>query len=66
MLCEQCAEGEPLDTIQATDELRIEIHEDHLTIRWGDMSLDVRLDEVRHLVDALVEEAGRLVDRQVQ
>jgi hypothetical protein len=30
------------------------------------MSLDVRLDEVQHLINALVEGAGRLVDRQVQ
>ena len=59
VLCGQCAEGEPLDTVQVSDELTVEIHEDHLILRRDEMSLDVRLDEVRHLVDALV-------DRQVQ
>jgi hypothetical protein len=65
VLCEQCAAVEPLDSIQATDGLTVEIHEDHLKILRGDTGFDVRLAEVRHLVDALVDAAVRLVNYQM-
>ena len=65
VLCKRCAAAKSLDAIQAADDLVVEIHEDHLTIRRGNSSLDVRLDEVRHLVDALVDATVRLVNYQM-
>ena len=65
VLCKRCAAAKSLDAIQAADDLAVEIHEHHLTLRRGNESLDVRLDEVRHLVDALVDAAVRLVNYQM-
>ena len=65
--CKQCVgrADELLDTILATDEPVVDIYEDYLTIRRGETGVEVRLNEVRHLVDAMLDAAVRLVNHQL-
>jgi len=69
VLCQQCARKgasmEVLDTIQAADDLVVEVSDDRLRVRRGDDSVEVLLTEVRHLVDALGEAAARAVNLQI-
>jgi hypothetical protein len=69
VLCQQCARKgasmEVLDTVQATDDLVVEVGDDRLRVRRGDDSVEVLLTEVRHLVDALAEAAARAVNQQI-
>jgi hypothetical protein len=69
VLCQQCVRKgvsmEVLDTIQATDDLVVEVGEDRLRVRRGDTRVEVLLTEVRHLVDALGEAAARAVNLKI-
>ena len=64
-LCEQCAGSQVLDTIQVTDDLVVELVDDHLMVRRGDKAIMVRLNEVRPLVDASVNGAAYLAEATV-
>jgi hypothetical protein len=69
VLCPECASKgasmEVLDTIQATDDLVVEMGDDRLRVRRGGDTVEVLLTEVRHLVDALGEAAARAVNLQI-
>lgn len=65
MLCQQCASQvpsfEPLDTVEAIGDLVVERGEGLLRVRRGDEAVVIRPNEVRHLVDALIEAGVRMV-----
>ena len=61
-LCPDCART--TDAIRLAGGLTVEVREDRLLVRRGGAVVKVFPHEVRHLVDALVEAAARLVDRQ--
>ena len=58
--------GEDFDTIQATDNVAIDYGGGLVRLRREGASIVIAPREVRHLVDALVEAAARLVESQVQ
>jgi hypothetical protein len=68
VLCQQCVDGGAdlgvLDTLQATEELAVDVGAGGLRVRRGAATVAVSPGEVRHLVAALVEGAARLVDQQ--
>jgi hypothetical protein len=59
ILCEGCLEV--ADAIRVTDELAVVVEDGRIQVRRGDAAVEVLPREVRHLVDPLVEGAGRLV-----
>ena len=52
--------------IRVRDDLAVEVKRDRLWIQRGKAELEVLPGESRHLVNALVEAATRLVDRQIR
>ena len=68
VLCLHCA-GQGADmvilsTIQAADDLAVDVGDGRLRLRRGISAVIVYPSEVRHLVAALVEGAASLVDQQ--
>ena len=63
ILCEGCIRT--TDAIRVTDDLAVVVEDGRLVVRRGDSTVEVHPHEVRRLVDALVEGAGKLVDRLV-
>ena len=57
-----CAEG--ADAVRLAGGLTVEVGEDKLVVRRGSDMFEVSPNEVRRLVDALVEAAARLADRK--
>ena len=64
ILCKGCIRT--ADAIRVTDDLAVVVEEGRLLVRRGDSTVEVLPHEVRRLVDALVEGAGRLVDGKAQ
>jgi hypothetical protein len=62
VLCPDCVKD--ADAIRLSGGLTVEVGHDRLLVRRGSDVVEVLAGEVRHLVDALVEGAVRLVDRQ--
>lgn len=60
VLCADCALSEGL--IRVRDDLAVEVKRDRLVVKRGHAEVEVFPHEVRHLVSALAEAAGRLVD----
>jgi len=63
VLCTDCALSEGV--IRVRDDLAVEVKRDRLLIGRGNSEVEVFAGEVRHLVDALVEGAARMVDQQM-
>jgi hypothetical protein len=61
IVCPDCIGAS--DAIRLTGGLTVEVGEDRLLVRRGSAVVEVFPHEVRHLVDALVEAAVRLVDQ---
>ncbi len=61
VLCEDCALDEKV--IRVREDLAVEVKRDRLLLRRGEAEVDVFRDEIRHLVNALAEAAGRVVDQ---
>jgi hypothetical protein len=61
VVCPDCAKT--ADAIRLSGGLTVEVHEDRLLLQRGSAVVEVLPHEVRHLLDALVEAAGRLVDQ---
>jgi hypothetical protein len=57
--------GEDFDTIQATEQVAVDYGGGLIRLRREGAAIIVAPGEVRHLVDALVEAAARVVDEQV-
>jgi hypothetical protein len=64
VVCPDCIRT--VDAIRLSSGLTVEVREDGLLLRRGSGIVDVFPHEVRHLVDALVEAAARLVERRTQ
>jgi hypothetical protein len=64
VLCPDCAET--AEAIRLAGGLTVEVQGDRLLVRRGGSAVEVLPHEVRHLVDARVEEAARLVERRTQ
>ena len=64
VLCADCALSEGV--IRVRDDLAVEVRHDRLVIKRGKASVEVLPGEIRHLVNALVEAATRLADRQIR
>lgn len=68
MLCPICVSnlliGEDFDTIQATDHVAVDYGGSLVRLRREGEAIVIAPQEVRHVVDALVEAATRVVDRQ--
>jgi hypothetical protein len=62
VVCPDCVGA--ADAIRLAGGLMVEVGEDRLLLKRGSAAVEVLPHEVRHLVDALVEAAVRLVDRQ--
>ena len=62
VLCTDCALSERV--IRVRDDLAVEVKRDRLLIGRGSSEVEVFAGEIRHLVNALVEGAARLVDQQ--
>ena len=62
ILCEGCIGA--ADAIRVADDLAIAEEDGRLLVRRGEAAVEVLPREVRRLVDALVEGAGKLVSRQ--
>jgi len=62
VLCEDCALSEGV--IRVREDLAVEVKRDRLLVRRGQAEVEVYPHEVRHLVNALAEGAGRLVEWQ--
>jgi hypothetical protein len=60
VLCADCALDEKV--IRVRDDLAIEVKRDRLVVRRGKAEVEVFPGEIRHLVNALAEAAGRLVN----
>ena len=69
VLCPNCVNdlliGEDFDTIQATERVAVDYGGGLIRVRREGAAIIVAPGEVRHLVDALVEAATRVVDEQV-
>jgi hypothetical protein len=69
VLCPMCVSdlliGEEYDTIQATEQVAVDYGGGLIRVRREGAAIIVVPGEVRHLVDALVEAATRVVDPQV-
>jgi hypothetical protein len=61
VVCSDCVRT--ADAIHLAGGLTVEVREDGLLVRRGSGTVQVLPHEVRHLVDALVEAVGRLVDQ---
>lgn len=48
------------------DDLAVEVKRDRLVVRRGEAEVEVLPGEIRQLVNALAEAAGRLVDLRAQ
>ena len=64
ILCEGCVGA--ADAIRVADDLVVVVEEGRLVVRRGGSTVVVLPHEVRRLVDALAEGAGRLVDMEAQ
>jgi hypothetical protein len=64
VVCPDCLRT--ADAIRLAGGLTVEVGEDWLMVRRGDAVVGVFPGEVRHLVDALVEAAARLVNRRTR
>ena len=64
VLCADCALHERL--IRVRDDLAVEVKRDRLLIQRGKAEVEVLPGEIRHLVNALAEAVGRLVDHDIQ
>ena len=62
MHCEDCALSEGL--IRVREDLTDEVKSDRLKLQRGKAQVEVFPGEIRHLVNASVEAAARLVDRR--
>ena len=54
------------EVVRVRDDLAVEIKRDRLLIQRGKAEVEVFPGEIRHLVNALAEAAGRLVDQKAQ
>ena len=52
--------------IRVRDDLTVEVKRDRLLVQRGQAVVEVLPGEIRHLVNALVEAAVRLVDQEAQ
>ena len=64
VLCADCALDECV--IRVREDLAVEVKSDRLLVRRGEAELEVFPGEIRHLVNALAEATGRLVDLNSQ
>jgi hypothetical protein len=64
VLCADCALDEGV--IRVREDLAVEVKRDRLSIQRGRAEVEVFPGEIRHLVNALAEAAGRLVDQRIQ
>jgi hypothetical protein len=64
VVCPECI-GES-DAVRLAGGLTIEVGKDRLLVRRGGSTIEVLPHEMRHLVDALVEAAVTLVNRQAR
>ena len=64
ILCESCLGI--ANAIRVTDDLAVLVEEGRLLVRRSGSTVEILPHEVRHLVHALVEGAGRLVDGQIR
>jgi hypothetical protein len=51
-----------LGVIRVREDLAVEAKRDRLVVRRGEMQVEVFPGEIRHLVNALVEAAGKVVE----
>jgi hypothetical protein len=69
VLCPSCVStlliGEDFDTIQATERFAVDYGGGLVRVRREGAAIIIAPEEVRHLVDALVEAATWVVDQQV-
>jgi hypothetical protein len=67
VLCLECASKkvEVFDTVQASDDLLVEVGDGSMRVRRGDAVVVVYPAEVRHLVDALVESGVQMAPEPV-
>ncbi len=63
-VCEGCIRT--ADAIRVTDDLVVVVEDGRLLVRRGDSVVEVLRHQVRRLVGAPVEGAGRLVDGQTR
>jgi hypothetical protein len=56
----------PPDTIPLANDLLLEVDDDHLILRRGKDAIVINPDEVRALLDGLIDAASKLASRQLQ